>query len=80
MVNHSLPAMNTRGKWATHVQGATGYVDLTMARDGRVIFAELKTEKGKLSPAQEEWRDALEGQEYYLWRPSHWPIIERVLA
>jgi hypothetical protein len=36
---------------------APGYPDLTLARarDGRLIFAELKAEKGRTSTAQEEW-------------------------
>ena len=50
----------------------------------RVIFAELKTAKGKLTkgrytksgrwlPGQDQWQDALiscPGVEYYLWRPD----------
>ena len=55
-----------------------GFVDLVIAGHGRVIFAELKSEKGKLSDAQQAWRDVLEGQ-YRLWRPSDWAKIEEVL-
>jgi len=39
---------------------------------GRVLLIECKTDNGKLSPAQEEWRRLLEeclGIEYYLARP-----------
>jgi hypothetical protein len=38
----------------------SGFPDLVLARDGVLIFAELKTETGKVSPAQTEWLAALE--------------------
>ena len=61
-----------------------GEPDLRMVRPPRVIFAELKTVKGKLTkgrynksgrwlPGQDQWQDALiscPGVEYYLWRPD----------
>ena len=62
----------------------SGYPDLTMWRtsDRRIIFAELKREKGRISPAQEviigELR-ALGKVEVYLWKPSDWPEILGVL-
>jgi hypothetical protein len=60
-----------------------GYPDLTMARRGRVVFAELKTETGRLRVEQQRWLDALQpsGTEVgvFLWRPSDWPEIEQVL-
>lgn len=59
-----------------------GYPDLTLAKDGRVICAELKTERGRLSIAQLSWSMALIGAvEFYVWRPRHWSSgeIERVL-
>ena len=39
-----------------------------------VIFAELKTEKGKLSADQKVWRDRIldAGGDWHLWRPSDW--------
>lgn len=72
-----------------------GYPDLTLVRDGRLVFSELKTERGRLSTAQEEWIEALcevelelvsrlgDGWpcvEVYVWRPADWPDIERALA
>ncbi|KKL75268.1 hypothetical protein LCGC14_2056560 [marine sediment metagenome] len=36
-----------------------GYPDLTMVRGGKILFWELKTAKGKVSAAQQEWLDAL---------------------
>ena len=52
-----------------------GLPDLILVRRGRCIFAELKTEKGKLRPAQADWvaeLEAVEGVEVYVWRPSMW--------
>jgi hypothetical protein len=36
-----------------------GFADLIVLRDGRVLFLELKSLKGKLSPDQEAFRDAV---------------------
>lgn len=41
------------------VKDAIGYPDLTLARNGDVLWIELKTDYGKLSPAQEAWRNDL---------------------
>lgn len=59
-----------------------GFPDLTMVRRGRVIFAELKTEEGKLAPEQDVWLTSLaecEDIEVYVWRPSEWEDIQEVL-
>lgn len=58
-----------------------GYPDLTMVRD-RVLFAELKMPKGKVTPDQEAWIRSLDAarQEVYVWRPDDWEKIERILA
>lgn len=68
---------------------APGYPDLTLARarDGRLIFAELKAEKGRTSTAQDEWLAILRsvaekigaGVEVYVWRPADWDEIEEAL-
>lgn len=59
-----------------------GFPDNVFAKRGRVVFAELKTMTGVVSPEQREWAEILkEGPaEYYLWRPDSWEDIERVLG
>jgi hypothetical protein len=59
-----------------------GFPDLVMVGHGRVIYAELKAERGRLSPDQERWRDSLleAGADWRLWRPSSWPEIERTIC
>ncbi len=59
-----------------------GYPDLVMVRDGRCIYAELKSERGKLRPAQRVWLDALgqvPGVEVYCWHPRDMDAILAVL-
>lgn len=70
---------------------AAGVPDLLLVKGARLIFAELKREKTKPTPEQEDWLEAL-GQvqrysstrwdappETYLWRPRMWAEIEDVL-
>ena len=59
-----------------------GFPDLVLVRGDKVIFAELKSEKGRATSAQREWLDALEKVrevEACLWRPSDWDKIVEVL-
>lgn len=61
-----------------------GFPDLVFVSPlrGRVIFAELKSERGKPSAEQEAWLRDLEraGAEAYLWRPGDLDEVGRVLA
>jgi hypothetical protein len=59
-----------------------GFPDEVLVRGARLIVAELKSERGKVSAAQVEWLDALgqvPGVETYVWRPSDMDRIAEVL-
>lgn len=59
-----------------------GFPDIVAVRPPRVIYAELKTERGRLTPTQRDWLSLLKGcpgVEAHVWRPSKWPEIEAVL-
>jgi len=82
-VHHDLPAMNRRGKWATHIQGDSGFPDLVLVNPkGVLVFAELKTDIGVVRKTQNAWLDRLEqsGAIVQVWRPNQLPVIIRFLA
>lgn len=64
-----------------------GFPDLVMVHPatatlpGDIVFAELKSEAGKVSAPQVRWLSALKqaGQEVHVWRPSDWPTVEQRL-
>ena len=63
-----------------------GYPDLTLARNGRQIFAKLKLDKhgSRLSAAQQAWLAALASVDsanvlVTVWRPSNWEQVIAVL-
>lgn len=63
-------------------RNAAGLPDLLLLRPPRLLFVELKAEKGRLSAEQRAWQDELgrcPGVETYVWRPGDWPEIEEVL-
>ena len=79
-VHHCRPARTSKG-WRTPIKGTPGFVDLVLARDGRLLFVELKSARGKLSAGQEEWIKALRlhGDLVFVWQPADWDEIERTL-
>lgn len=78
---HDEPAVRQSGTWATSFRGSRGFPDYVATRDGRVIFAEIKNETGRLTAGQVEWITELRrtAAETYLWRPDDLEEIKRVL-
>lgn len=54
-------------------RSTSGFPDLVIVGT-EVIYAELKTERGVISPAQAHWLATLRaaGQRAYVWRPEDW--------
>lgn len=82
-VAHFRNARTTSGGHATPVAyDGRGFPDLVLCRPGdRVIFAELKSQRGRLSDHQHAWIDDLTdaGIETYVWRPDDWDDLEQTL-
>jgi hypothetical protein len=65
----------------TIVRNDPGLLDLLLTRRPRIIWAEIKTDRGKLTDDQKlmlaELREC--GQEAYVFRPKTWEQIVRLL-
>lgn len=88
-IHAERPGRSEKG-WRTAIKGMAGYPDLTLVRGGRLVFAELKSERGRLSEEQNAWIDALvrvaeaskdDLMDVFVWRPTNWlnGTIEAVL-
>lgn len=80
-VAHFRPAQ-TKDGWRTPVSGdGKGFPDTILVRGTRIVVAELKAERGRLSKEQWAWIDAftVTPAETFVWFPEDWPEIERVL-
>ena len=78
---HARPGRALRG-WRTAVQGdGAGFVDLLLVRGGRLIMAELKSDRGRVSRLQHAWLAALRqtAAEVHVWRPCNFPDIIKAL-
>lgn len=66
--------------WSS-IHSASGWPDLVLCKPPRLIFAELKKEKGRVTAAQQGWLEDLTacGQEVYCWRPSDYGAIVEIL-
>lgn len=73
-IHHNAQARNI------HRSGDNGFPDLEVARDGQVIWMELKDADGILSPEQYRWSLILPA--FHTIRPSHWEdgTVHRLLA
>lgn len=58
-----------------------GFPDLVLVKGSRLVFAELKTETGRVMPEQKDWLAILEatGATCFIWRPSMWKDVEKFL-
>jgi len=69
---------NVRGRLRSG--SSVGFPDLVLVRE-RVVFAELKVGRNRLTDAQCRWRDQLQGAlaEWYVWRPEGVDEVQRIL-
>lgn len=76
-VAHFRAARTAKG-WATPVAAdGKGWPDLVLVGNGRVLFRELKTDKGVLTQEQQEWGEWLTAnrQDWAVWRPKMWTAL-----
>ena len=82
LIDHTPPMRSAKG--AIFTGGLTGKTDLVLfsLKGKGIIYAELKSETGKLSPAQAVFKNVIidNGGEYYLWKPSDLPFIMERLS
>lgn len=87
LVHHDRPGQ-TKDGWKTAISGDIGFPDICLARRGRVLFVELKSDSGKLTEGQYGWLASLTPDEVYeathaveVWRPADWMsgrIVDRL--
>lgn len=64
--------------WRTAVAGdGAGFPDLLAVRGERIVAAELKADRGRVTPAQTPWLAVLAaaGVAVYVWRPADYPDV-----
>ena len=82
---HFRPSLTSNGRWLTAMAGDAGYPDLTLAHPTKgIIFAELKTDTGRVSKEQALWHKYLHagawvGTSVQLWRPQQLDEITSML-
>lgn len=74
---HFRPAMTAHG-WRTPVQGdGKGFPDCVFTRRDRLVVAELKVGRNKVTVDQLHWLDSFKaaGAEVFVWTPNDWDEI-----
>lgn len=74
---HLRPARTEHG-WRTAYEGDPGLPDLVLARRGRVLLVELKSDSGKPTLDQTAWLLAA-GFNGHLWAPRDWAAVLEAL-
>ena len=80
LVFHASPKMVRPGVWRSD---GRGFPDLVLVHRTRgIVFAELKTDSGKLSEHQVEWAATIlsGGGEHHIWRPTDLSKIAKRLG
>ncbi len=78
-----IRAGRTLDGWRVPVSGslAKGWPDLVLVRRDRIVFAEIKTDRGRVTAEQAAVIETLSrAAEAYIWRPRDWDEIDRVLT
>jgi hypothetical protein len=76
LIHHPTPHQVRPGVFRSDGAGVPDLMLVSTTGRG-IIWAELKTEAGKLTPIQKQWGNSIKanGGEYYVWRPSQLSLI-----
>jgi hypothetical protein len=83
-VAHFRPALMKQGgalvyRTPVAADGA-GFPDLVLARNGKVLFIECKSQRGELSDKQNEWLAVLPPDGTFVFKPDDWDKIVEILS
>lgn len=81
---HAVPAQRGARFLTATNRGGKGWPDVFAIRDGRVLVAELKSDRGKTTLEQDEWLGEFRrvlGARVFVWTPRDWADgdVERAL-
>lgn len=82
LVAHFRATKTATGRHLTPVAAdGAGFVDLVLCGRGRIMFRELKTDRGRLTAPQRRWGELIcaAGGDWDVWRPRDWTRIEEQL-